>query len=369
MYSYNIHNKVKITSKLRGVIPALHNYFWIPNLISEPDIVIDVKNVDLCTHEYNRYDLWFYGTKNTVYYKDDVFWLKDRVLFTENINKTYIIFSKDSLKLNRASRGPIYDLIETVIEYKLLNHNMMTIHGAAIAKDDNCVILAGYPNIGKTLFTLNLLNRGYSYMADDTSLISTDGTVYAYPTYSSIGYHDFLSFIKPSDIGYLNYLKYLPKTWFLSKFKLAEKFFNYPEVFLPEILGSKIKDKAKCKLICLLGIGKTKIEELSIDEAVDKIMIINKYSMPQIIDNPVLQTYFYVNGMDIFSIVEKQRKIIRNFLKDVKIREITVSKDDVNKISDIIDMIIDGEENIDLAKLKNVAEWQSKYDPPIYPYK
>jgi len=339
VYHYNIHDKVKINSNIRGVIPALHDYFLEDKEYTNPDIEIKLmKDVNINTSDYNRYDLWFYTNDNQVYYRDDVLWLKDRLAFTKYKNTIYISFTKDTLKLNRASRGSIYDLIETTIEYKLLNHDMITIHGASIAKGDKCVILAGYPNIGKTLFTLNLLNKGYSYMADDTSLISSDGSVYAYPTYSSIGYHDFLNFIKPSDIGYFNYIRYLPKTWLLSKFKLAEKFLDYPEIFLPELRGYKIKDKAKCKVVCLLSIGNTKINKLSISEAVRKLMIINKYSMPQIIDNPVLQTYHYVNNLNIYSVADQQHKILTKFIKNTDtIYEISVNKNDVHKICDFID--------------------------------
>jgi len=344
MYYYNIHEVVKIKSNIRGVLPALHDYFLSDELNPELSIRID-KDFNFPKNGLERHDRWFYGSdEGVVYYEDNLFHvLKDKVLLRNLDGVTEIQATFTSLKLNRASRGSVYDLIETVIDYKLLNAGLTTIHGAGLAKNGSAILLAGYPNIGKSLYTLHLLNTGFNYLCDDTGVIGKDGSIYAYPTYSSIGYHDFLKFIKPEDIGYMNYLRYLPKTWFMSKFKVMEKFFNYPEVFLPDFKNYKIDNRAKVKVICLLGIGKKKIKELNIDEALRRIIIINSYSMPRIDQNPVLQTYFYLNNMDLSMIKEKEREILRFFLSNCKCYEVVCEKDDV---TDVIKWL-EGELNAD----------------------
>ena len=344
MYCYDIHNVVKIKSNIRGVIPALHDYFLSDELNPNLTIRID-KDFNFPKNGLRRYDRWFYGSDNgVVYYEDNLFYiLKDKVLLTNLDGLTEIRATYTALRLNRASRGSVYDLIETVIDYKLIKAGLTTIHGAGLSKDGYAILLAGYPNIGKTFYSLYFLNKGFSYICDDTGVIGKDGNIYAYPTYSSIGYHDFLKFIKPKDIGYMNYLRYLPKTWFLSKFKVMEKFFHYPEVFLPDFKNYKIANRAKVKIVCLLGIGKKEIRELNVEEALRKIMIINSYSLPRIDSNPVLQTYFYLNNMDLSMIKEKEREILKSFLSRCKCYEVICEKNDV---SDVIKWL-EGELNVD----------------------
>ena len=175
--------------------------------------------------------------------------------------------------------------------------------------------MTGFPNVGKTLCTLFLLKKGFKYMGDDNGMIDKDGNVYCYPSTSSIGYHDFLKFIKPEDIGRFRYYKHLLRVSIMN-IKIIERLFNYPEIYLPDIERYEQEDKAKAKIACCLEIGKRKIEKIDAEKMMRKIEVINDYSRPRPTQNPFLWIHAYFNTDSIlFDFIEKEKNIVLKFLK------------------------------------------------------
>ena len=271
--------------------------------------------------------------RDFVYYGDRLFKLNGKVL-VKNIKEkpTEIFVTKSVTKFSPRSRGSLSDLVEAIIDLKFSKIGFATIHAGTLAKNNSAIVLAGFPNVGKTLCTLYLLKNGFKYMGDDNGMIDKDGNVYCYPSTSSIGYHDFLRFIQPEDLGKMKYYKYLLKTLPL-KIKIIERLFNYPEIYLPEIKKYKLQDKAKAKIVCCLEIGESKVKKIKHEEMVKKIEMINDYSRPRPTQNPFLWVYAYFNtDFDLHEFNKKEMKIILNFLKHCECFVISCNQRNWNEV-------------------------------------
>ena len=320
MYIYNIHGVLEIHSDIKLMNYAFHKYFISENC-SDPDIVIKVVRDIKKPSGLRRHDRWFYGKdgEDLIYYEDKLLWVNDKVLVRGIKNKpTEIIVTKSVLKFSPRSRGSLSDLIESIIDLKFSEMGFATLHAGTLSKNGSAIVLVGFPNVGKTLCTLYLLIDGFRYMGDDNGMIDKDGNVYCYPSTSSIGYHDFLKFIKPKDIGKLRYYKHLLRVLPM-RIKIIERLFNYPEIYLPDIERFGQEDKAKAKVVCSLEIGERKIEEISKESMVKKIEMINDYSRPRPTQNPFLWIYAYFNtDFNLHDFVRKEEEIIMSFLKYCK---------------------------------------------------
>ena len=319
-FTYNIHNVLKIQSDVRLMNYAFHKYF-LSDETDDPDIIIRIAKDIEKPKGLSRHDRWFYGKEggDLVYYEDNLLGMNDKVL-VKNIKEkpTEIIVTKSVLKFTPRSRGSLSDLIEAIIDLKLSKTGFATLHAGTLSKNGLAVVLTGFPNVGKTLCTLYLLKNGFKYMGDDNGMIDKDGNVYCYPSTSSIGYHDFLKFIEPDDIGrfryYMHLLRVLPM-----RVKIVERLFNYPEIYLPDIKRYGQEDKAKAKVVCCLEIGEMKIREISREKMVKKIEMINDYSRPRPTQNPFLWIYAYFNtDFNLHGFVGREEEIISSFLKHCK---------------------------------------------------
>jgi len=335
-YTYNIHDVVKIESDIMLLNDAFHRYF-LSSDVSDPDIIIKIdKDVDFSKQGLSRHDIWFYGKEGAdlVYYVDRLFGRKDRVLIKNIAGKpTEIHATKSATRINLRSRGSLSDLIETVIDLKFLKAGLFTIHAASLSRNNSAILLAGFPNIGKTLCTLNLLKKGFSYLGDDNGVIDRNGNVYCYPSTSSIGYHDFLKFIEPEDVGRWNYYKYLFRVLPMRN-KIIERLFDYPEIYLPDIKKYKQADKAKAWITCCLEIGEREIKEVNKEELAKKIWISNNYSRPAIIQNPFMHVYAYFNNMDFADIIKMENDILLSFLSNSKCFIIACNERDWGSVLD-----------------------------------
>jgi len=319
-YLYNIHNVLTVKSDVKLMNYAFHKYF-LSNDDRDPDIVVRVLRDIEKPKGLNRHDRWFYGREgeDLVYYEDKTLGFNDKVL-VENLrgNPTEIKVTKSVLKFSPRSRGSLSDLIESIIDLKFSEKGYATLHAGTLSKNRSAIVLVGFPNVGKTLCTLYLLKDGFKYMGDDNGMIDKDGNVYCYPSTSSIGYHDFLKFIRPEDIGRWRYYKHLLRVLPM-RIKIVERIFNYPEIYLPDIKRFGKEDIAKAKVVCSLEIGEKMIREIDRENMVRKIEMINDYSRPRPTQNPFLWVYAYFNtDFNLHDFVKREEEIIYSFLSHCK---------------------------------------------------
>ncbi|MCD6477533.1 MAG: hypothetical protein J7K87_00855 [Candidatus Aenigmarchaeota archaeon] len=313
-YCKNIHDVVKVNSN-----------FPFPGFevgeVSDPDIIIEVKkDINFSKEGLSRLDFWFYGKEggDFVYYEDTFFGVKNKVLLKNLNGQTEVLCNKSVLRLDRfyppRSRRSFNDLVGTIIRIKLIKNGYLNIHAACLSKDGTTILLAAFPQTGKTLSALQLLKEGFKYISEDTVLIDSKGNAYFTPTISAIHY-DFLKFMDRRKIGFWKYYKILLKTWIIKKSEFMNRILEPPKINLLEMVNNEPIRKSKVKIACTLEIGDRRIEEVDKETLAKKILAINRYSLPRIVTSPFIWAYSYFNDFDITEIEEMERRNLLNFLE------------------------------------------------------
>ena len=313
----NIHDMVKINSNYK--FPGYNH-----GTVSDPDISIEVKkDFNFSKRGLNRLDYWFYGKEggNLVYFEDNLFGIRNKVLLENLEGKTEIIVTKSVLMLDSlfvpCSRKSFIDLISTVVQIKLINAGFVPIHAACLSKDDSGLLLVAFPRMGKTLSTLQLLKEGFKFIGEDTVYVDNKGNAFFIPTLSAIHY-DFLKFFNQKKISTWEYYKILTKSWIMEKNQFINRIFEPPKINLLDMVDNTSLRKSKVKNVCSLEIGERSIKEVDKECLTKKILAINRYSLPRIDTNPFIWVYSYFNGFDIERIMEIERRNISAFLDGCK---------------------------------------------------
>lgn len=314
-YCMNIHDALKINSDFP------FSGFEVGE-VSDPDITIEVKkDINFSKEGLSRLDFWFYGKEGGkfVYFEDTFFGVKNKVLLKNLDGKAEIHVTKPTLRLDRfyspRSRKSLNDLIGTIIRIKLIKNGYLNIHAACLSKDRTTILLAAFPQMGKTLLTLQLLNDGFKYVSEDTVLVDSDGNAYFTPSPITI-HHDFIKLIDRNYISAWEYYRILFKTWIMNKSRFMNRFLDFPKINLFEIKNDRlITKKSKVKIACSLEIGDKKVKKVSKEYLAEKISSINGYSLPRISANPFIWVYSYFNEFDIAKIEKKEKENLLTFLE------------------------------------------------------
>lgn len=314
-YYKNIHDIIKISSNY--TFPG-----YEVGEVSDPDITIEVKkDINFSKEGLSRLDFWFYGKEGEdfLYFEDNFFGVKNKVLLENLDGQTKVLCNKSVLRLDRfyppRSRKSFNDLINTIIRIKLIEKGYLNIHAACLSKDGSATLFAAFPNVGKTLSTLQLLKEGFKYLSDDTVLIDKNGKAYLTSFPSAIGYEDFLKFINPKDIGPKKYYKTLVKDWIIKKSNILHRVMQSPLISLGELFETV--DKSKVNVVCTLEIGERRIKEADKEYMAEKITAINDYSLSRI-NNPFIWVYSYFNDFSITKVEEMQKRNLLGFLEGCK---------------------------------------------------
>ncbi len=286
--NYDIHGMIKIDSNVDLELP----YFEVEKI--EPNLKITVGDFEFEKRECSKADLWFYGREDEdfIYYERFIFNVKDKLLLESLRNETTkITVTTFCYKKPLRARGSFDNLLNSVQMLKLSQSGVF-IHGACVARDGFAVLMPAMPSTGKTLTTLQLLNKGYKYMADDTLIVDSSGTAY---------YNQMSSAVGPYILNFVNHMSRLKR----AELRLKSFLRGFPGAtkivppFMAEawelVDGAQVASNAKVTVICLLEAGPKCVEELDKKRALSKIMAINRYSLPRPRSNPVILAYTLFN--------------------------------------------------------------------------
>lgn len=264
-------------------------------------------------------DHWFYGKhgKDSIYFEDTFLGLKNKLLIEGLQTNTVTIHSNDNVhRLDKIyaprSRKSYANLIQNIGRIQLIESNRIPIHAATLSNGNIGLMLPAFPNVGKSLSTLELMSHGWKYLSDDTVHVDAKGNAYLTEFPSAVGYKDFFKYPVSKNVGNKPHLKFTIYNRIRDSNKILERLIKPPLISLCSM--AKTAPKAKINIVCTLEIGEYNIEPISFDEMYNSILKSNRYSLG-LIDNPLIQAYAYFNpNFSLESIEQKQRDILKQFL-------------------------------------------------------
>lgn len=169
----------ELPAELRGAVMAALGHFAVP-AEKEPtniDIFISpLEEIPEVTAEGEQMDA-LYG-----------FWLtrlhgKLAVIFFKRAEPALVVQIGEKLRIlynpTLNSAGKMRTVLAFCVRLQLGRKGMDLCHGAALEKDGTTIVLAGQRGIRKTQLSLNLMRRGWHYLADD-KFILYGGTAYRF---------------------------------------------------------------------------------------------------------------------------------------------------------------------------------------------
>ena len=311
MYKATV-NQIKVNSnyKFPGFEPGRYSNASIQLLLENDKTITSQIPTNLIT-----VDNWFHAKHNEdfVFFNDTFLGLKNLILL-KNLNSptTTITFNKNVLRLDKIypprSRKSLHNLLHSIIKIKLIEKGYATLHAATLSKNNKGTLLLAFPNVGKTLSTLQLLKDNYKYLSDDAVHVHKSGTACLTKFPSAIGYNDFLKFIEPNDIGKTYYYKKLIKAYIITQNKLIERVCRHPHLTLGDIFNVELS--TPITNVCVLELGPKKITEITTKELLQLRAPIDSYSLGRF-NNPFLFIYDYFNGWSVEMIENLEKENVK----------------------------------------------------------
>lgn len=310
-YYYNIYDVVRIQSNIPlNVVPVLP--LQECSCLSEPNLVIKVGNnleiFRVCSDylkDFSNVDRFYANRENGILYFKDVYYRRKYQILLDNVEEelhtfpTKIYATRATLSRSHSVlRGSLYDLINTVIQVKLIQAGFLYIHGACLSKGNSAIVLAGHCGIGKSIVSFQACEEGYNILSDDMTLVDNERYGYFNYTLSTVSYNDFIRFVKAKDIGWWKYQKLLIKSNIVERNPYLMRFFPLPRI---DLLNSREYTplKSKVNTVCVLEEGEKYIERVDKEYLAKKINEINEYSLEKFDKSRMLWMYAFFNEFDI----------------------------------------------------------------------
>jgi hypothetical protein len=247
-----------------------------------------INNFPQMGYDSQKFHFYYSNERKAIYYVRPIGFRKTIKLLLKNLlNGTQLLVNGDYYKFVRLRLDNVYPPgvhLADILSVNLLERKYTPLHCAAISSANEGTLLVAPPDTGKTVTTLLALKRGFSYMAEDIAIVDGDN-VYANPYTSTFLHNDEFT-------GYNKINK--------SLFSLYRKIPFLRDYIRPRgsvralLKNLKIDQKAPIKNIFIMDKGRTSIEKLDPNEAIRRIMIINRNEFSYY-KNPLLFAYSYFN--------------------------------------------------------------------------
>ena len=301
---YDIHGIVKVDSNVRpeAVAEVLPTFFLSDHRRGKADITIYVGDFI-----HKNEGLFWCGPFNIGPLKHK-FLLKDverhaKLFFT---NPRYNLLGEIIWELQ---------LIFDILELKLLQKGYSFIHAACVERDGEGLMLVAPPDTGKTFTTIRLVKEhGYSYMADDMTIIGPSRTAYCFPKPMTLH----TPHVEELPISLPRGLKALIRAREkLRSISWLRK--RIPEVrvdFRTILPNARVTKKTRISRLIFLERGKRSVRSISQQEAKSRLMPVAK--MHRNIMSLYIALYAYYHPeLDLHALLERQDKLYIDLLDGI----------------------------------------------------
>jgi hypothetical protein len=193
-YTYNIHDILKVASMCE--LPELE-YFRVPALTGEPDIRLRLERRRRQRRHTNPIRMQShagYQRRSRSERRDDKI-----IQYSESLGRygfAIFIAYKDYVEVAvssilRFSPHVLYtNVVEPILRWSFVRKGYALVHAACISFDGQAVLVTARTDTGKTSTILRTVdNYACSFLSDDMTIVSRDGTVLSYPKPLTISNH------------------------------------------------------------------------------------------------------------------------------------------------------------------------------------
>lgn len=259
---------------------------------------------------------YFWGSqdKKVIYYEHPIIPGVKAKMLLDMRDKVYLIVVNTSYyKLSKyrfENVWPPGQHLTSLINIKLLENNILTLHAAAISdkKTDKGYLLIGASETGKSYTTFRAIKNGYHYHSEDLTILDRE-SIYTTPLISG------LSDKLPSKNIKLKYNLFTSK---LLGFNLILPRLNDKSSFREFMEKFDLKKKSKIDKIFILEKKGEGAEKIGKKEALRKILILNRLELTYYRDH-LLYSYSYFNkSMDIDGLMKREKELIGSILESAE---------------------------------------------------
>jgi hypothetical protein len=193
-----------------------------------------------------------------------------------------------------------------ILTVNLLKTGYTPVHCAAISSDGEGILLPAPPDTGKSLTSILASRHGFHFLSEDIAIADED-FVYANPQTSTFFYH----------INEFENSKSMKSIFFNSFYKIPflPYYLTRPAASISKIMKNfKVDEKARIKKILILDKGNTAFEKISSEEALRRILILNRNEFSYH-KNSILFAYSYFNpSFDLPRFMNAEERILRTLV-------------------------------------------------------
>ena len=125
----------------------------------------------------------------------------NRLKYTEHLGSfgaqfgIYFIADRIEILVNRivsASNHVLYvNLVEPLLRFLFISKGYLLLHSACISRGGQGLLISAPPDTGKTTTVLQCVNKGYSYLSDDMTILRLPNEALCFPKPMTISSHTF----------------------------------------------------------------------------------------------------------------------------------------------------------------------------------
>lgn len=195
-----------------------------------------------------------------------------------------------------------------VVAVKLLQHHYTLVHAAAVAFNGQGTLLAAPPAVGKSLTSLRALERGFSFLAEDVAIIDGE-RVYGLPLTAS-----FACDIGDRELGIqsrLGRLRIRSSQWVAAALPPLSYLLPYPSLNVLSLAShARIENQAPLRFIFILGRGPRTLVPLSRQEALAKLLLINRSEFTYYQNNLLLGYSYFNPWLNLSDLMGREEELL-----------------------------------------------------------
>ncbi|MHA1595159.1 MAG: hypothetical protein ACTSXX_10515 [Candidatus Baldrarchaeia archaeon] len=283
---------------------------------SEVKLNIFVSNVFVKTKN-NPINYCYQLEEDGILYKRNIFGIEFCLLLKKLKKNPIMIVNPPYRNFQRVRIENLFPpglIASDIVCITLLERDYVPFHAASVVAHQSGVVILAPSNTGKTLTTIGgILNYNWNLISEDITVLDSSGTLYSVPL--TFTYIEHLSnFFKETQKARILIMRGLLKTKILSYFRPSLTKESFEELLCRYL---KLRTRHEADFVFILSRGSYKIEEISLDKAFEKILILNRNEFTYLND-PILLAYnFFYDYPEFKTIQEKEEKIINNLLNKV----------------------------------------------------